>query len=85
MSPSPHPAWQHRALGMTLRPWQARAVVSLTERLRAPSARVCLVAPPGAGKTICSLAVAAELGCPVEVRVPTTTLRQQWQAVAVAK
>lgn len=49
-------------------------------QLAVPGTRACLVAPPGAGKTICSLAIAAELGSPVEVRVPTTALRLQWEA-----
>ena len=37
------------------------------------------MAPPGAGKTVCSLAIAARLGLPVEVRAPTTALVAQWQ------
>lgn len=75
-----HDGWAGRALGMQLRPWQAHAVETVTRQLAAPGSRTCLVAPPGAGKTICSLAIAAELGHPVEVRVPTTALRQQWEA-----
>jgi len=65
---------------MRLRPWQAHAVETVTRQLAARGSRTCLVAPPGAGKTICSLAIAAEIGHPVEVRVPTTALRQQWEA-----
>lgn len=74
-----HPSWEQRALGPALRPWQVHAVDALVVRLRAQGSRVCLVAPPGAGKTVCSLAVAARLGVPVEVRVPTTALVAQWQ------
>jgi len=37
------------------------------------------VAPPGAGKTRCALHVAAELERPLEVRVPTSALVQQWE------
>ncbi|MFZ5480173.1 MAG: DEAD/DEAH box helicase family protein [Myxococcota bacterium] len=75
----PSPAWSDRALGPRLRPWQVHAVAALAERLARPDARACLVAPPGAGKTVCALAVAGELGAPVEVRVPTTALVAQWR------
>ena len=80
MLSTPHPDWSDRVLGLRLRPWQAHAVDAVTARLAEPGARACLVAPPGAGKTICALAIASELGCPVEVRVPTTVLREQWEA-----
>ena len=73
-------SWDGRALGLRLRAWQVRAVASVVDQLKTSGSRACLVAPPGAGKTVCSLAVAAELGWPVEVRVPTTALRQQWEA-----
>jgi hypothetical protein len=39
-----------------------------------------LIAPPGAGKTVCALAVAAAMERPVDVRVPTTALVGQWEA-----
>lgn len=80
MTPPPHPDWSGRALGLRPRPWQGHAIDAAVARLAQPGSRVCLVAPPGAGKTICGLAIAAELGRPVEVRVPTTALRQQWEA-----
>lgn len=52
---------------------------ALVGQLRAPGGRACLVAPPGAGKTRCALHVASELGLPLEVRVPTTALVEQWE------
>ncbi len=79
-SSAPDPAgWDHVGAGAPLRPYQRRAVGDLLSALKAPGARSCLVAPPGAGKTRCALHVAAELALPVQVRVPTTSLVQQWQ------
>lgn len=80
MSEGRQPSWESRGLGPTLRPWQTHAVATLVDRLDAPAARTCLIAPPGAGKTVCALAIAEHLGLPVEVRVPTTALVQQWEA-----
>jgi superfamily II DNA or RNA helicase len=54
-------------------------MAELLQELDEPGARACLVAPPGAGKTHCALHVAAALGLPAEVRVPTTALVEQWQ------
>lgn len=71
--------WRAHAAGSPLRPYQERAVGEILEHLRRPGARVCLVAPPGAGKTRCALHVASELELPLEVRVPTTALQGQWQ------
>jgi len=73
------PGWEHRAAGSPLRAYQERAVGELLEALQRPGARVCLVAPPGAGKTRCALHVASELEAPLEVRVPTTALVGQWE------
>jgi hypothetical protein len=72
--------WGAVGAGAPLRAWQTRAVTDLTAALAAPGSRVCLVAPPGAGKTRCALHLAAALEVPVEVRVPTTTLVEQWRA-----
>jgi superfamily II DNA or RNA helicase len=72
-------AWEHLDAGSPLRTYQARAVSELLPQLQAPGARICLVAPPGAGKTRMALHVAAALQRPVEVRVPTTALVQQWE------
>ena len=77
--PQRHPAWVNRGMGYTLRAWQADAVEAVTARLEPQDARLCLVAPPGAGKTICSLAIAERMGCPVIVFVPTTALVHQWK------
>jgi superfamily II DNA or RNA helicase len=74
-----HPSWTHLHAGAPLRPYQRRAVEALTEALK-ERPRACLVAPPGAGKTRCALHVAAALGRPVEVLVPTTALAEQWRA-----
>jgi superfamily II DNA or RNA helicase len=74
-----HPAWEKRGLGYQLRAWQGDAVAEVTARLGPEDARICLVAPPGAGKTICSLAIAEKLGCEVIVFVPTTALEHQWR------
>ncbi len=71
--------WERVGAGAPLRPYQRRAVGELLELLASPGSRACLVAPPGAGKTRCALHVAAELAKPVEVRVPTTALAQQWR------
>ncbi len=71
--------WEGVGAGAPLRPYQRRAVEELCEALQAPGARRCLIAPPGAGKTRCALHVAAALGKPVEVRVPTTALVEQWR------
>ncbi|MFH1469784.1 MAG: DEAD/DEAH box helicase family protein [Pseudomonadota bacterium] len=71
--------WAEVGAGAPLRAWQARAVADLQRALAAPGCRVCLVAPPGAGKTRCALHIAAGLELPVEVRVPTTTLVEQWR------
>ncbi len=73
------PAWQNIDAGSPLRRYQQRAVDALVTTLSEDGARVCLVAPPGAGKTRCALHVAAALERPVEVRVPTTALVRQWQ------
>lgn len=75
-----HPAWVGLAVGPTLRPWQEHAVSDLVQRLTRGESRLCLIAPPGAGKTVCALAVAAALERAVEVRVPTTVLVKQWEA-----
>lgn len=65
-------------IAFPLRRWQEHAVKQLLLRMEEGETRICLVAPPGAGKTVCSLAVAVELGRFVEVRVPTTALVMQW-------
>ena len=71
--------WRSLGAGSPLRPYQRRAVAELAAALAVPGARACLVAPPGAGKTRCAIHVAVELGLPLEVRVPTTQLVQQWR------
>jgi superfamily II DNA or RNA helicase len=71
--------WEQVGAGAPLRAYQRRAVGELLQALEEPGSRACLVAPPGAGKTRCALVVAAELALPVEVRVPTTALVQQWR------
>ena len=77
--PPPLQPWSSFAVGSRLRRYQVRAVAELVGALREQD-RICLVAPPGAGKTHCALHVAAELGRPTEVRVPTTALVEQWRA-----
>jgi len=74
------PDWTAIAAGSPLRPYQARAVKEALAALEEPGSRVCIVAPPGAGKTRCAFHVAAALQVPVEVRVPTSALVLQWQA-----
>ena len=74
-----HPLWHDIDAGSPLRRYQRRAVDALVHSLAAGGSRVCLVAPPGAGKTRCALHVAAAIEAPVEVRVPTTALVRQWQ------
>jgi len=71
--------WLHLAVGSRLRPYQRRVTAELLTKLARPGSRACLVAPPGAGKTHCALHVAAGLDLPVEVRVTTTALVEQWQ------
>ena len=71
--------WFHLAVGSRLRPYQRRVTGELLDKLATPGSSACLVAPPGAGKTHCALHVAAALGLPAEVRVPTTALVEQWQ------
>jgi len=71
--------WAHRAAGSPLRAYQKRAVGEILAALQRPGTRICLVAPPGAGKTRCALHVASELALPLEVRVPTTALQSQWE------
>ncbi len=71
--------WSAVDAGSPLRTYQRRAVSEVLDALDAPGSRVCLVAPPGAGKTRCALHVAAALATPLEVRVPTSALRLQWQ------
>ena len=66
-------------IAFRLRRWQVHAVEQILQRLENGEKQICLVAPPGAGKTVCSLAVAVELGRFVEVRVPTTALVEQWK------
>lgn len=73
------PSWSERAAGSPLRAYQRRAVGELLRALERPGSRVCLVAPPGAGKTRCALHVASELAIPLEVRVPTSALVGQWE------
>ncbi len=75
----PSQPWRRHAAGSPLRPYQVRAVGEILEHLQRPGARICLVAPPGAGKTRCALHVASELALPLEVRVPTTALQGQWE------
>ncbi len=72
------PSWTPIAAGSPLRRYQQRVVEELLDALSEPGRRVCLVAPAGAGKTRCAIHVAAALELPVEVRVPTTALVQQW-------
>ncbi len=76
MSDSP---WQQHEVGSTLRVYQRFAVEKLLPRLAAAGRRVCLVAPPGSGKTRMAIHVAASLRVPLEVRVPTGALVNQWQ------
>ena len=71
--------WAQLGAGVRLRQYQKRAVDQLLAALGQPGSRICLVAPPGAGKTHCALHVAVDLECPLEVRVPTTALVLQWQ------
>ena len=70
--------WDNLGFGWSLRCWQERAIQKLVHQLENGVSRVCLIAPPGAGKTICALALAARLERFVEVRVPTTALVEQW-------
>lgn len=72
-------AW---AAGSPLRAYQQHALDGLRRQLSDPGTRACLVAPPGAGKTRMALHLAADLGHPIEVRVPTTALAQQWRTAA---
>jgi superfamily II DNA or RNA helicase len=65
-----------------LRPYQVRAVGECTYALTHDEDRTCLVAPPGAGKTRCAFHIAAMLGRPVNVRVPTRALVLQWKTRA---
>jgi len=71
--------WSSFAVGSRLRRYQRRAVDEVVSAFEHRD-RICLVAPPGAGKTHCALHVAAALGRPTEVRVPTTALVEQWEA-----
>ena len=73
------PAWDRLDVGTPLRVYQRRAVDELTASLQSDQDRICLIAPPGAGKTRCALHVAGKLERTVDVRVPTTALVQQWQ------
>ena len=73
------PAWELLDVGTPLRVYQRRAVDELTASLEGDCDRICLIAPPGAGKTRCALHVASKLERTVDVRVPTTALVQQWQ------
>lgn len=66
-------------IAVRLRRWQTHAVQQIVDRIEKGERNICLVAPPGSGKTICSLAVAVELGRFIEVRVPTTALVTQWK------
>ncbi|MEN0063917.1 MAG: DEAD/DEAH box helicase family protein [Myxococcota bacterium] len=70
--------WNGITAGAPLRAYQARAVERLVEQLAEAGSRACLVAPPGSGKTRTALHVAATLQRPVNVRVPTLALVQQW-------
>lgn len=70
-------SWEDHACGLVLRPYQRRAFEAFQRR--PPDARkFFLLAPPGSGKTILGLMMAAELGAPALVLSPTTTIAGQW-------
>ncbi|MBS1197667.1 MAG: helicase conserved C-terminal domain protein [Proteobacteria bacterium] len=77
VNPSP---WADLLALPNVRPYQLHALEALQERYRAGERQVCLVAPPGAGKTLCALLTAVALDRIVDVCVPTTALVEQWEA-----
>ena len=62
---------------ITLRPYQVEPVSAMTEELRTYGGGV-LKAPPGAGKTVCSLKIAGDLGRKTVVLVHKSFLLNQW-------
>ncbi len=68
------------ALGLTLRPFQGRALEVIRERLASGDRQLHIVAPPGSGKTILGLALVLHRGLPAVVLSPTTTIAAQWVA-----
>jgi superfamily II DNA or RNA helicase len=64
------------ALGVTLRPFQARAFAELTAKRGETALHV--VAPPGSGKTVLGLAYILDRGFPAVVVSPTGTIAAQW-------
>lgn len=68
------------ALGLTLRPFQERALQRLTAQLEAGERRLHLVAPPGAGKTVLGLSFLLQRGQPAVIASPTATIAAQWAA-----
>lgn len=73
--------WADLVILPKARPYQLRAVEELLAHFHGGSKNACLVAPPGAGKTLCALFTAVALNRVVDVCVPTTALIEQWETV----
>jgi superfamily II DNA or RNA helicase len=71
--------WDDHGCGLILRRYQQRALDRFGQ-LRRSQRKFFLVAPPGSGKTILGLRMAAELGAPALALSPTTTIAGQWLA-----
>ncbi len=70
--------FSHHAPSFWPRPYQQAALSRFSARVAEGRRRFYLVSPPGSGKTLLGLAMAAELGAPVLALSPTTTIAQQW-------
>lgn len=79
--PIPPSPWADLLALPNIRPYQAHALEELRQRFDADARQACLVAPPGAGKTLCALLTAQALGRVADVCVPTTALVEQWETV----
>jgi len=69
-------------LSLTLRPFQARALQVMQQRVGDGARRLHVVAPPGSGKTILGLAWIADRDQRAVVVSPTSTIAAQWVRAA---
>ncbi len=79
--PSNSSPWDDLVALPKARLYQQHALEDLIKRYRAGIRQACLVAPPGAGKTLCALLTAVAMERKVDVCVPTTALVEQWETV----
>ena len=58
--------WEESLFGLTLRCYRSKRIERLNQQIEQEQS-VCLIAPPGSGKTVCALALASELERFVEI------------------